>query len=155
MIHFIVLTYSLTHASTQTPAFMHPVIKVKAVNRSSPVCEEESWSEKGLQRGQVWSFCVGSSGFCCMFLARQHRFLLLKLFSVRCWWAKGGRACGRKEKAQKGRGEGGREDDGTGVEFTHPAGSEHYWHVCLAMMSHPILPWNFVGENVGDTQCEV
>lgn len=41
------------------------------------------------------------------------------------------------------------------MEFTHPAGSEHYWHVCLAVMSHPILPWNFVGENVGDTQCEV
>lgn len=58
--------------------------------------------------------------------------------AVQCevWVSEGG-SCVRREKAQKGRGEGGREDDGTGVEFTHPAGSAHYWHVCLGTMTHP------------------
>lgn len=32
---------------------------------------------------------------------------------------------GTEEGGERG-GEGGRQDDGTGVEFTHPAGSEHY-----------------------------
>lgn len=43
----------------------------------------------------------------------------------------------KREKAPKGRGDGGTEDDGTGVEFTHPAGSAHYWHICFSVMSHP------------------
>lgn len=55
-------------------------------------------------------------------------------------WVSEGGSCVRRDKAQKGEGrgrEGGREDDGTGVEFTHPAGSVHYWHACLGAMSHP------------------
>lgn len=23
------------------------------------------------------------------------------------------------------------------MEFTHPAGSTHYWHICFSVMSHP------------------
>lgn len=120
---------------------MHLIMKVKVVNLNLPVCKEESRTEKGLQYCQVRSLSAGSSGFCCMFLARQRRFLLLKLFSVRCGWARrgGGGMCERREGTKgEGRGrEGGREDDGTGVEFTHPAGSAHYWHICLGVMSHP------------------
>lgn len=41
-----------------------------------------------------------------------------------------------KERRHK-RGGQRREDDGTGVEFTHPAGSAHYWHICFSVMSHP------------------
>lgn len=43
----------------------------------------------------------------------------------------------KKERRDEGRGGEGREDDGTGVEFTHPAGSVQYWHVCSSVMSHP------------------
>lgn len=48
--------------------------------------------------------------------------------------------CGKRERTKEGGergGEGGRDDDGTGVEFTHPAGSDHYWHIYFSMMSHP------------------
>lgn len=49
--------------------------------------------------------------------------------------------CEKREGTKKGRegrgGYRGEEDDGTGVEFTHPAGSAHYWHICLDVMSHP------------------
>lgn len=40
-------------------------------------------------------------------------------------------------RGREGGREGWWEDDGTGVEFTHPAGSAHYWHICFSVMSHP------------------
>lgn len=51
---------------------------------------------------------------------------------------RGGIMCEKRQGTKRGgEREGGREDDGTGVEFTHPAGSVHYWHACLGAMSHP------------------
>lgn len=41
------------------------------------------------------------------------------------------------------------EDNRTGVEFTHPAGRVHYWHICFGVMSH--RP-NAGFLNEGDTQ---
>lgn len=44
--------------------------------------------------------------------------------------------CEKREGTKEGGERGGRQDDGTGVEFTHPAGSEHYRHVYFSAMSH-------------------
>lgn len=42
-----------------------------------------------------------------------------------------------EDRKKKGRGEGGSEDDGTGVEFTHPASSACWWHARLGSVTHP------------------
>lgn len=137
---------------------MHLIMKVKVVNLNLPVCKEESRTEKGLQYCQVRSLSAGSSGFCCMFLARQRRFLLLKLFSVRCGWARreGGGACVRGEKAQKGRAEGGR----VGGRMMGQVWNLHTLLVARTIGIFASAWWVTplaveVREDVGDTQSEI
>lgn len=56
--------------------------------------------ERGPECG---SLAAGFSVSYCMFLTRQRCFLLLKLFSVRCGWARGGGGmCEKREGTEEG-----------------------------------------------------
>lgn len=101
---------------------------------------------------------AASSARCCMFSARRRCFLLLELLAVRCVGKWGREHVWKQRRHIRGGGGGGGwvEDEGTGVEFTHPAGSAHYWHICLAVMSHPCycggeIKWGFL--NMRDGWC--
>lgn len=83
---------------------------------------------------------------CCFLCFLLHVLSKTALLSapqaVQCevWVSAGGSVCEKRDgtKWEGRQREGGREkeDDGTGVEFTHPAGSAHDWHICFGVMSH-------------------